>query len=323
MILVTGGTGFLGQHLLKELCSQNQSVRAIYRGRFSGIQRKLKKVEWVEGNVLDIGTLEDAMEGVTEIYHCAAIVSFDKADKKNLFDVNVEGTTNIVNLALEQNIKKLVYVSSIAALGKANGKILINEDNEWKNYKKHSDYSLSKYLAEKEVWRGIAEGLNAVIINPSVIIGEGDWDKGTPNIFKIVDNRLKYYTTGHNGFVDVKDVVRAMITFMKSDIISERFIVSAQNIYYKTLIEVVAQQLGAEPPSIKIDRMRGELLWRLSKFWSLISGSKTFITEQSVNISTTHAAYDNYKIKNKIGFEFAPIEKTIERVAKVYLSQSK
>ena len=223
MILVTGGTGLLGSHLLLELARSGKNVRALKRksSNISQVRKVflyyvqnadelLQNIEWFEGDLLDFGSIEDSLEGVKEIYHAGAVVSFYPSDHKSMLKVNIEGTANLVNLALEKAISKFCYVSSVSTLGRADNLGLTDEETYWKASNKNSQYAISKYGAEREVWRGIEEGLNAVIVNPSVILGPGDWKSGSPAFFSRIGKGLKFYTSGINGFVDVRDVSKAM-----------------------------------------------------------------------------------------------------------------
>jgi len=258
MILITGATGLVGSHLAFELIRSGHAVRALRRpdSRFEMIKKVFSlysdnpeelfsKIEWVDGDILDIFSLEDAMEGAEEVYHCAALVSFLPEDKKRLIRINTEGTANVVNAALEKKIRKLCHVSSIAALGRPEHQSdLIDENLVWKPSKHNSAYAISKYGAEREVWRGTAEGLDAVIVNPSIVLGLAGPGMGSSRIFNTVRDGLKFYPPGKNGFVDVRDVARAMILLMESDIRNERFILNAENLEYKKLLGMMAVARG-------------------------------------------------------------------------------
>ena len=232
MILVTGGTGLVGAHLLYRLMADGENLIALYRSEKSrqitkeifGTYPKpelFDQLNWVEGDILDIEFLNSCIKDVEEVYHCAAVVSFNPSDEDALMKVNIEGTANVVNACLSQNVRKLCYVSSIGAFGRAKRNEMVNENTHWENDLKPSNYSVSKYHAEMEVWRGIEEGLNAVIVNPSTVLGSGNWHRGSSAIFTKVWNGLPFYTEGINGYVDVLDVVEIMISLMKSDINKE------------------------------------------------------------------------------------------------------
>ncbi len=317
MILVTGGTGFLGSQLLLDLSNSGASIRAIKR-KNSIIPEKLVdcKIEWVEADILDINELEGALNDVDKVYHCAAVVSFDKKDEQKMMQTNVQGTANVVNLVLDKKIDKLMYVSSIAALGRAGNNKAINEDNQWKPHKDNSAYSTSKYLAEMEVWRGVAEGLNALIVNPSVILGTWRWSEGTAKLFKMVKDGLKLYSSGSNGFVGVEDVSKAMILLMQSNISAERFVISSENIAYKQLLFGIADQLGVKRPSIKVTKPMAGIVKSFVKVAGLIPGSKPFITSDTLKTANADFAYENTKIKEQLNFSFSPIEEVIAKTAK-------
>ena len=333
MILVTGATGLVGSHLTFELIRAGQAVRALKRPG-SSLETILKvfslysdqpdsalsKIEWVEGDILDIFSLEDAMDGVEDVFHCAALVSFLPQDKKRLIRINTEGTANVVNAALEKKIRKLCHVSSIAALGRPEHQSdLIDESLVWKTSKHNSMYAVSKYGAEREVWRGTAEGLDAVIVNPSIILGIAGANRGSSRIFSTVWEGLRFYPPGKNGFVDVRDVARAMILLMNSDISNERFILNGESIEYKRLFDLIAAEMGKPSPSIKVGPMLSGLAWRIEKLRSVVTGVKPLITKETAHTAVQHYEYSNEKIKKELGFEFTPIEETIRHFCAIFM----
>jgi len=333
MILVTGGTGLVGSHLLQALVREGQAVRAIKRA--SSDMDMIRKVfdlyspdpvkdfsliEWAEADIMDIFSLEEAMEGVEEVYHCAAIVSFLPEDRKRLLRINTEGTANIVNAALEKKIRKLCHVSSIAALGRPENQAdLIDENLVWKTSRNNSNYAVSKYGAEREVWRGTAEGLDAVIINPSIILGVAGASQGSSRIFNTVWEGLKFYPPGKNGFVDVRDVVKAMILLMNSDIRNERFILSVDNIEYKRLFDLIAAAMGKPAPHLKVSPMLSGFAWRVEKLRSMVTGVKPLITKETAHTAVQQYEYSNEKIKKELGFEFTPIEETVRHFCGIFM----
>ena len=331
MILVTGATGLVGSHLVYELVRSGQTVRALKRpGSDITMIRKVfelhqedlfSKIEWVEGDILDIYSLEDAMAGVDTIYHCAALVSFLPNDRKKLMRINTEGTANVVNAALEKKIATLCHVSSIAALGRPEDQNdVIDESLVWKTSKHNSAYAVSKYGAEREVWRGTAEGLDVVIVNPSIILGVAGPGMGSSRLFNTVWNGLKFYPPGKNGFVDVRDVVRAMILLTDSHIRNERFILNAVNLDYKTLFTLMARELERPAPSISVSPFFSGFAWRLEKIRSAITGIKPLITRETANTAVQQFEYSNLKIRKAIDFEFIPIEETLRHYCHIFKS---
>lgn len=333
MILVTGGTGLVGSHLLQALARDGKPVRAIKRAssdlemvrRVFDLyspepQKDFSLIEWVEADLVDIFSLEDAMEGVEEVYHCAAIVSFLPGDRNKLLQANTAGTANLVNAALEKKIRKLCHVSSIAALGRPESQSdLIDESLVWKTSRNNSNYAISKYGAEREVWRGTAEGLDAVIVNPGIILGVAGKSQGSSRIFNTVWEGLRFYTSGKNGFVDVRDVVRVMILLMNSDIRNERFILNGDNVEYKKLFELIASAFGKSAPSVRVNPMLSGLAWRVEKLRSTISGVKPLITRETARTAVQHNEYSNEKIRKELGFEFTPIEETVQHFCRIFM----
>jgi len=325
MILVTGGTGLLGSHLLYELSLYTVPVRAIYRNpkriervralfefydQEKGFER-FEQIEWVEGDILDIPSLENALNQVTHVYHCAGMVSFASRDFKQVMKINREGTANVVNCCLALNIHKLCYVSSTAAIGYTE-KGQTDESILWKNGPDVSGYSVSKYSAEKEVWRGIEEGLNAVMVNPCVIFGPGNWDETSLAIFRSVAKGLKFYTPGANSIVDARDVARIMVKLMQSDIHSERFLCTGENITFRELTTRIALRLGKTPPTIQTPRWLAGFGWRIAAALSLFTGKKPAITKDTVASAYKTIQYNSSKVKQATGLEFTSLDDTID-----------
>ncbi len=327
MILVTGGTGFIGKYLLQKLIRQEDPVRALVRNQ--SINRNsfpddiAAKIDWVEGDILDVISLKEAMQGCDKVYHCAGLVSFLSKDKKLLHQINVTGTANVVNAALDNGSVKLLHVSSIAALGRTPTYNHINEKTKWQDSPLNSEYAISKYLAEMEVWRGIAEGLNAVIVNPSVVLGAGNWKHGTCKFFSDIYKGMPAYTEGVNGFVDVQDVIELMILLMNSDYNNERFILNGENVSYKDFLFSIADALEKKHPAIKVSGVLAEAAWRIFKIQSLFAGSKPLVTKETARISTQKFYYDNTKVKEAMDFQFTPIAQTVKWISEKLLSEMK
>lgn len=335
MILVTGGTGLVGSHLLFNLCAKEDKIKAIKRTSsdvnavmrvFSFYSTNPKalfdKIEWVEADLLDYFEIENAFEDVDYVYHCAAFVSFNPNDKQQLLSYNVQSTANVVNLCLEKNIRKLCHVSSVASLGKTPENNIISEQNDWVDSPENSNYSQSKYLSELEVWRGIEEGLNAVIINPSIILGPGDWTRGSSTIFKKIADGMPFYTDGKNGFVDVRDVATIMIALMESTINSQRFILNAENVSFKVLFDEISNHLNKKKPQINISSNLMALAWRISLFISFISRTKPFITKESAASSLKKNEYDNKRIRDTLNYNFISISQSCKDTCNHFLSEN-
>jgi len=318
MIFVTGGTGFLGSYLLRYLVHKGyKNIRALKRSTSSMalVQEVVDQIEWVEGDILDLPALADAMEGAKQIYHCAAVVSYDPRERDWLHEVNVTGTANVVNIALDLKVEKLVLISSIAALGRSKIANQLDEKATWQGNKEQSQYSISKYRAELEVWRGIAEGLNAAMINPSIILGSGFWHQGTGKMFMNGWNNFKFYPQGGSGFVDVRDVARAAIALMESDISAERYIINGTNLAYQEQMNLISAALEKTPPSTKVTPFIQEVAWRLAAVQGRLFGKKPFITKETARMSAKRYYYDNQKSINQLGIQYTPIEKTIQATA--------
>ena len=315
MILVTGATGFLGAELIKQLTAENIPVRGLKRSS-SKIPQLLANnslVTWFTADINDLETLSDAFEGVTKVYHCAAFVSFNSKDKSELLKINIEGTANVVNLCAENNAR-LLHVSSIAALGDAKKDQQITEKDFWE-YNPHShQYAISKYEGEMEVWRGIAEGIDAVIVNPAVIIGASAGEEGSGAIFKIVRDGLKYYTNGATGVVDVTDVAKCMVMLMESDVSAERYILSADSLHYKEFFAEIAHGFGVKAPNKEAKSWMLGLAWRAAKIASLFTAKAPALTKDAARSSLNLSYYNNQKLVEAFDFKFKPIKKSILEV---------
>jgi nucleoside-diphosphate-sugar epimerase len=281
------------------------------------------EVEWMEADVLDVPALEEAMHGVKKVYHSAAVVSFDSRQRDWMMQINVEGTANMVNLALDAGVEKFLHVSSISAFGRYAMKKPIDESTSWQKHPDNTNYAISKHLSEMEVWRGQAEGLNTVIINPSTILGAGDWRTGSCALFDKIGKGLKFYTTGLNGFVDVRDVVSVAIQLMESDISAERFIVSEGNYRFKDIFFAIADAMHKPRPSLEANPLLTGIAWRLEWLKSRLTGSEALITKETARYTQMDFEYKNDKVKAALGIEFKPVKQTIEETAPIYLQSLK
>lgn len=315
-VFVTGSSGLVGSHLLRQLLLQDCSIRALYRGNIPSDFNE-SKIEWIPGDILDVVALEEAMQQVDQVYHCAAIVSFNPANKMDMFKTNIEGTANVVNAALISGVKKMVYVSSVAAIGRtvSGNDIYVDESQNWTKETNESNYSKSKYLAELEVWRGIAEGLPAVMVNPVIILGAGDWTKGSAAMFKSAYDEFPWYTNGSGGYVDVNDVVNVMVQLMESDIAGERFILCAEHKTYKEIFTMIAEGFGKKSPHKNATPFMAAVVWRLEAIKSTLSGKSPLLTRETAATALTNVYFENKKLLKYLpSFQYTPLLQTINRV---------
>lgn len=321
LFLVTGGTGFIGSYLLRLLLQRGYRVRAIRRSssRMDLVSDLTDRVEWIETDVTDILGLEDAFEGVTHVFHCAAMVSFHPRDVSRMMHINVEGTANIVNFSLHNQVQKLVHVSSIAAIGRTKGRPHLDEQAKWVQSKANTNYAISKYLSEQEVWRGHIEGLPVAIVNPSIVLGSGFWNEGSARFFKQVYEGLKFSPVGHSGFVDVRDVAQCMLLLMESDISGERYILNAENIGYKSFFEKIARAIDKKPPSITVTPLLAEIAWRVEWLKEKLLGAEPVVTKESARSSVSSYSYANQKSLSIPGFSYRSLDQTIDETARQFL----
>ncbi len=339
MILVTGATGFLGAHLLYDLIAQGENVRALYRTEESkkAVEALFKyksstnafvkadlftKIRWQQADITDVTALSEAFVGITHVYHCAAVVSFDPSHFKKMQKVNVEGTANMVNLSLSHGVKKFCHVSSVASLGKTENGRPTTEETQWAPAKDKSAYSITKFASEMEVWRGTQEGLTAVIVNPSIIIGEGFYNTGSGLFFKEIEHGMRFTVPGANSFTDVLDVARAMILLMKSDVAGQRFILAGTNTAFDTFFGMIARDIHTSPPAKMAKSWQLNLGWRLDYATHLVFGTKRTLFRATAKASITHVEYDASKITEELDFKFIPLEDTLKRTVEHYKSQT-
>ncbi len=326
MVLVTGGTGLVGAHLLLHLLENGETVRAIYRNSnaiektkslFELFQKEglFQKIEWLEADILDVPSLEIAFKNIQYVYHCAGIISFDPKDENLLRKVNIEGTANIVNFCIHNKIKKLCYVSSIATLGDlAQNESQLSETSEWNPEIYHNDYAISKYGAELEVWRGFQEGLSVVIVNPGVILGPTIWTAGSGAIFSEIKKGLTFYTKGQTGYVGVNDVAKAMIQLMQSEISGERYCMVSEHVTYEEIIKRIASKTKKSLPKFYAKPWLTEIMWRIDWFCSTFFGTKRKMPKYAATTIHSIDNYSNAKIKNALNFEFVSIDEVISNI---------
>lgn len=316
MIFVTGASGLVGSHLIQSLLVKGKKVRALYRQSvpvFAGSDQ----CEWIKGDILDPIGLTEALEGVDYVYHCAAIVSFAPGAAAKMLQSNVEGTANVVNACLVQQIKKLIFVSSVAALGRIRENQAIDETMNWTPETSNSVYGQSKYLAELEVWRAMEEGLPMAIVNPVIILGAGDWNNGSSGIFKSAYNEFPWYTKGMSGFVDVLDVVDAMQLLMESEVTGQRYVLSADNLYYRDLFNSIATAFNKRLPYKKVTPFLAGIVWRLEALKGLITGKAPLLTKETAATAQAVVKFNNRKFLDAFpNFKYRNLEETIQRVAR-------
>ena len=321
-VFVTGGTGFLGAYILRTLVQKGYRVVALRRS--SGLPfyidpEVFKQVQWITGDLFDMAALSEGMQGVDAVIHSAAKVSLHPRDKEVLFKTNVEGTANVVNSAIEANVSRFVHVSSIAAVGRWQSGEEVTEEMKWDPQRHTTHYARSKYKAELEVWRGIAEGLNGVIANPSTIIGYGDWYQSSCAIFRNVYKEFPWYTTGINGFVDVQDVATAVVLLMESTWQNERFIINGANWSFQELFNAIADGFQKKRPSMRATPFLSGLAWRWEKIKGLFSGTRPLLTKESAQVANSITRFSNQKILKALpGFSFTPLEESVLNACMLY-----
>lgn len=326
-ILVTGASGFLGAQLTRRLSETDAQITALYnRNAPNAEMRSWPGVQWKQADLLDICAVDDLMQGIEEVYHCAALVTFNPARAKEITHTNTETTANVVNTALEAGVRKLVFISSVAALGRnINGKP-ISEETEWEESPLNSRYGISKQQAEMEVWRGVGEGLDAVVLNPGIILGiplqDNGWKDGSGRLMQNAWDEFPFYTNGRTAFVDAEDVIAAAIGLMHSDVSAERFILSTGNIPYRDIFDHMADALNRKRPRFHAAPWVTGLIWRWFALQKMITGKSPLITKETAQHAQSSSVYQADKILKALpGFSYTPIETTIKRMAAAFLKQ--
>jgi len=320
-ILISGATGLVGSYLVRFLYQQGyRNIRGMRRedSDLSLLGSVANDIEWVIGDILDPYYLEEAMRGVSVVYHCAALVSFEARLANQLFRTNVDGTANMVNAALEEGIDQFIHVSSIAALGRSRTKQTISEDTPWERTPYLTNYAISKFQSEQEVWRGEAEGLSVSILNPSIILGGGDWERGPSRFFPLIGKGWRFYPVGNSGFVDVRDVVRLLVQLMEEKTTGKRYIANAGHLSYREFFAEIAQQLGQRPPDIPVRPWMSGIAWRLSSMVTRLSGRRPFLTRETARQSGRTYFYDNSRSVEELSFSYRPLSETIRETAALY-----
>ncbi len=332
MILVTGGTGLLGSHLLYELCKNGEKIRATKRANSStdfvkwvfglysqNIDELFGRIEWVDADLLDYESLVNATAKMETVYHTGAIVSFNPSQASAIGTTNVAGTANLVDACLQNGVKNLCHVSSVASLGEANIQGITDEDCKWAKSKGQSAYAKSKFLGENEAWRAHEQGIRVVIVNPSVILGPGRWENGSGQLFQQVKKFMPFYTDGVTGYVDVLDVAKAMVQLMQdSSINGERFVLNSQNLSFQELFTLMAKNLGKKSPCLKISPWVVDVAYPFVYLFGVLSGKGNAVSKANMKSAFSKTYYSSDKIKSRIGFNFTPISETVEFVAGVY-----
>jgi dihydroflavonol-4-reductase len=331
MIFLTGGTGMIGAHIAFALTAQGHSVRALKRKDASTADTEkifrfyspnadilLQKIQWVEGDILDIPSLEDAMQGATYVYHSAAMVSFDPKERDRMIKVNGEGTANVINVAMFGGVKKLCHISSVAALGRTIDLKNIGEDTWWKNDPANSWYAISKYNAEREAWRATEEGMNVVILNPTVVIGPGNPARSSNAIFSFAKKGFSWYTTGTGGFVDARDVADAAVKLMESEVVNQRFVLNAKNLSYRDFADRILKRFGHKPTTREVGAFLTWVMWRSEKLVCFFTGRSPRITKESAYAAREAATYTGTRITETIDFSYRDIDLTLEEVCAYY-----
>lgn len=321
-ILLTGATGFLGRYILRSLVSEGyNNLVCLSRKNTSHLQGNIENasVTWISGDISDILFLDQAMKGFDCIIHCASVVSFDIRQKKNLLKTSAEGTANLVNIALDKKVPYFLHISSVAALGRKKPEENITEKSVFSHSIYDTTYGLSKFLAEQEVWRAHAEGLNVAILNPSTILGPGNWHQSSPQIFRKIYSGLSFYPTGSTGWVDVRDVASAVIKILDLQPNGERFIISSQNMDYKQVFEKIAGHLNVKPPRYPLQTRFGAWKWRLESLKALLFSVESQLTRETYQSTSAISNYQNTRSTSTLGLSYTPVELTIAQTCALFL----
>ena len=326
-VFITGATGFIGSHIARTYLANGHRVAVLHRegSGYGMLADVADQVTWHMGDILDIPSLEAAITPQIDVIHAAAIVSFVPKDRDQMEKVNVEGTANVVNVCLNAGVRKLGYVSSVASLGKpvAKGEMtgessIITEDQKWEESPMNSNYAKTKYRAELEMWRGVAEGLNAVMVNPTVVLGAGDWTRSSLQLIKYVHDERPFYTDGLVSYVDVLDVAESLYRLMQSELTAKRYILTGGTIPYRALLGQIANAIGKRPPTVRVSPLLTRVLWPVEAVRSWLTGGTPLITRETARSASAQYHFDGRKIEQVTGFQYRPLSETLRRVADAF-----
>jgi nucleoside-diphosphate-sugar epimerase len=322
MVFITGGTGFIGAYIIKNLVEKGIAVRAIRRSAvlpFYIPQAVFDKVEWVTGDVLDVVGLDEAVHGAEAVIHSAAVVSFHAADRERMYQTNIEGTANVVNAALANNVDRFIHISSVAALGRSAAGEPVTEDHKWEEGKATTHYGITKRLAELQAWRGFAEGLEGVVLNPSTVLGFGNWNQSSCAIFKHACDGFPWYPTGVNGFVGVENVAEAAVHLLQSGLHQKRFIISAENWPFQQLLNTLADGFGTKRPHLKATPFLGTLATGMEQVKAAFTGKKPLLSAESAQVAQRKVHFDNSALLQALPtFSYTPLSSVIQKACTQY-----
>jgi len=323
MIVVTGANGLLGSYVVRTLLRHKEPFLAIKRkdSDISLLHDVNEDIKWCDADLLDVVSLNEALKNVTHVIHTAAVVSYNPRRARQVMEINVEGTRNIVNACLANGVKRIVHVSSVAALAAQKGQTTITEENKWIESQYQTVYAKSKYLSELEIFRGQEEGISSVIVSPSLILADTDWNNSSAQVFKYIWNQTPFYSDGSVNYVDVDDVAQIIYALLRAPIEGERFIVSAGKMTYKELFGLIAKGLGKKIPSIRVSKNFLKIGAYFETLRSIISGSEPRLTKETARIAGADYLFENRKIVDRLNFKFQPIDKTLQRCCRYYIEK--
>lgn len=324
MTFVTGATGFIGAHLLFHLISEGYDVLALKRPSSnleyvkrvfeyytSDYEKLFGKIEWIDGDIMDYDALFEATQHADEVYHGAAMVSFDPADKYKMLNTNIRGTANVVNASLENGVQKLAFISSVAALDPSREDQVITEEFFGNFPQRYSSYAESKFKSELEIWRGVEEGLNVVVVNPSIVLGPCIPPEGPGSFFRVIRKGIGFYPTGMTGFVDVRDVCGILVKLMQRNYFNERFIVSEENHTYKELFQLIAEAFQTKVPRRELKPFITDMAWKLEFIRSKLFFGRPRLTKELHQSAHKRVRFSNEKIKQTLNHSFISLDQCI------------
>lgn len=314
MILVTGATGLIGRYFVDLLLKKGFTVRAMIRNESDKQKFQIHpELSFIVADLLDYFSLQMAVNGVEYVINAAGVVSFDFSAKKSLYLTNVEGTANLVNVLLEKkNLNRLIHISSIAAVGRDLTNKIVDEDTKWTNSDLNSEYAISKYQGELEVWRGVEEGLNAVVFNPSIVLGQGDWTKGSLALFEIAKTKSVYPDSSFN-YVDVRDIGKVLLEALKNDVcLGERYILNAGEVPFSDFYKKVRSRTDVAKEATKVPLKSLRVLSWIGSFLDRFFGVQIGMNKYLYNNLKNRFEYRTDKVFSLLSMEFHTLDETID-----------
>lgn len=320
-IFITGATGLVGSHIARLLLARGyDNITALRRpGSPDDLVKDVEeRITWIDGDITDYDDVEKGASDADWIVHSAALISYQKRYYRKMHEVNVSGTSHIVNAALHCNVEKLLHISSMAVFTRTGGEQHVDENTPWEPTPYTSEYGLTKHKAEMEVWRGQAEGLHVNMLLPTIVMGSGYWKSGSSSMFYKAANGLSFYPVGSIGFVDVRDLALLSVLSLENEDAPTRMIANGSNHSLGHVLGRICELAGKKPPKVALPPSLAEVAWRLMAPVEWITGKEPALTKSSARTTACKQSFDNSRSLTVEGFQYTPLEQSLQDVMDNY-----